>query len=721
MGGRLSSYSMVFAAVLGGFLLIPLFEVPVEAEPIEVPEVNWVRQFGTPRDDIGMAVAVDATGVYVTGVMDLDIDSSDAFVRKLDFDGEEVWTRVFGIDGGGAGYGIDTDGTGVVVAGMLEPEAFQYHTFVNKYDPDGNELWSNVSWGGGSEARGVTAHQAGTFLVGMSSGDVFLREVGVDGSEVWNRVFGTEGGEIPAGVGADETGVYVFGQTTGAFPGYTNLGRSDFFLAKFDHDGNSVWLRQFGTSSYDDSHALSVDAFGVYLVGESSDGENAVLHKYDKNGTEVWTRRFGDSFIELGAGVSAAGSSVFVVSTEDNRRGVLRRYDSEGNLVWLRKYQNENHTQPRFVINHDSGVYVTGQTTGEFPGEEHVGWGDAFLLRALIPAVDVAPAFVGFGDVEVRADATRRVTISSRGAFSLTVNEIALENGTRGFDVSEAPPLPLTLPPGDSADIIISFAPSVAGSAMDSVRLVMSNDSTNGVLFLPVEGNALAVAPTSPDRVAVTAGGGRMILTWESPWSDGGLPITGYRVYRGTSSGMFSLLHELGPIHTFEDSDVVNGQPYHYQVSAMNAVGEGPRSQEVSGTPTATPDTTKPAVAIVSPASGATVTSAILTVAGTASDNVAVHRVELSTDGTNWVVAAGTTSWSGTLTLREGANTIHVRVTDTSGNNQTETMTVTLRTSVEQAGLQPTVLIAAALVIVAAVASVAVALSRRKAGRKGRT
>ncbi|MFQ6012415.1 MAG: hypothetical protein ACE5LS_02050, partial [Thermoplasmata archaeon] len=90
-------------------------------------------------------------------------------------------------------------------------------------------------------------------------------------------------------------------------------------------------------------------------------------------------------------------------------------------------------------------------------------------------------------------------------------------------------------------------------------------------------------------------------------------------------------------------------------------------------------------------------------------------RVELSTDGTSWVRATGTTSWSGTMTLAEGANTIYARATDTAGNTETATIAVT----VEIPGLQisPSVATAAGIAAVAAALSVAGLLIWRRRGR----
>ncbi len=232
-----------------------------------------------------------------------------------------------------------------------------------------------------------------------------------------------------------------------------------------------------------------------------------------------------------------------------------------------------------------------------------------------------------------------------------------------------------------------------------------------------------AATPSAPAVFPPTAGDAQVALSWLAPSSDGGSPITGYNLYRGTIAAAESLVAELGNVLSYTDAGLTNGVTYYYQVSAVNGAGEGQRSSEVSTMPAPPPDTTKPTVVIVSPTSGATVTSATLTVNGTASDNVAVQKVDLSMDGTNWVTATGTTSWSATVTLQEGSNTIYVRVTDTSGNTQTKTITVILQTPVSVAGLPPVVLIGVAVAIVigvVAAAEVALTLSRRRAGRKGR-
>jgi fibronectin type 3 domain-containing protein len=94
--------------------------------------------------------------------------------------------------------------------------------------------------------------------------------------------------------------------------------------------------------------------------------------------------------------------------------------------------------------------------------------------------------------------------------------------------------------------------------------------------------------PGQPINLVASGGVGNVTLTWSPPLSDGGSPIINYEVYRGTTSGGETHLTTLGNVLTHQDSGLTNGQTYYYEVSARNAIGEGPNSSEASATPMAT-------------------------------------------------------------------------------------------------------------------------------------
>lgn len=82
-------------------------------------------------------------------------------------------------------------------------------------------------------------------------------------------------------------------------------------------------------------------------------------------------------------------------------------------------------------------------------------------------------------------------------------------------------------------------------------------------------------------------------------------------------------------------------------------------------------DVSRPTVTIQTPMNGSTVVGN-LTVSGTASDNVAVAKVEVQLDDREWLPASGTTTWSWSLdtsNFLNGPHALSVRATDSTGNS----------------------------------------------------
>ena len=93
-------------------------------------------------------------------------------------------------------------------------------------------------------------------------------------------------------------------------------------------------------------------------------------------------------------------------------------------------------------------------------------------------------------------------------------------------------------------------------------------------------------APGPPTLLSASAGSGGISLRWAAPASDGGSPITGFRVYRAIGNGSSALIADLGLVDSYTDAGTTAGTTYSYAVSAVNAVGEGPLSNPISATAT---------------------------------------------------------------------------------------------------------------------------------------
>ncbi|MDQ1479999.1 MAG: hypothetical protein QOI44_860 [Actinomycetota bacterium] len=81
--------------------------------------------------------------------------------------------------------------------------------------------------------------------------------------------------------------------------------------------------------------------------------------------------------------------------------------------------------------------------------------------------------------------------------------------------------------------------------------------------------------PFQPVGVTLTAGDASGLLTWRTPLSNGGLPITGYRIVP-VLDGLNQPARQFGPdVRSATIAGLTNGKVYSFKVSAINALGPG--------------------------------------------------------------------------------------------------------------------------------------------------
>jgi hypothetical protein len=147
-----------------------------------------------------------------------------------------------------------------------------------------------------------------------------------------------------------------------------------------------------------------------------------------------------------------------------------------------------------------------------------------------------------------------------------------------------------------------SFSPSnvaisLGGSNSSTLSLTVSNTTSAGTYNVTVTGTSgslihnvtlpvsVQTVPSAPMNLTATGGSFQVILNWFAPLDSGGLAITNYTVYKGTSRGLESKLASASSnALSYIDSAVTNGQTYFYQVSANNSISESVRSNEVNAT-----------------------------------------------------------------------------------------------------------------------------------------
>lgn len=153
-----------------------------------------------------------------------------------------------------------------------------------------------------------------------------------------------------------------------------------------------------------------------------------------------------------------------------------------------------------------------------------------------------------------------------------------------------------------------------------------------------------AAAPAAPTGLAATAGNAQVALAWNASAT-----ATNYYVKRSTTSGSGYVNIATNASLTFTNTGLVNGTPYYYVVSAVNAGSESANSTQVSATPLAPPN-----------APGG--------LAATAGDASVALNWSVSATATNYYVKRSMSSGSGYATVGTNAS---LAFTNTGLNNGT--------------------------------------------------
>ena len=293
-------------------------------------QLLWIRQLGSPLNDVARGVAVDGQGnVYIAGTTEAPLydayrgGAHDYFLAKYDAAGSRLFAHSFGTTDDDVANGIAVDASGnVFVAGATRGvldwgNSGGWDAFIAKYDGEGNALWTRQLGSAGDELATALAVDGlgevyitgtcSTALYDVYNGgphDGFLAKYSASGTRLFTHSFGTSGDDIDAAVAVDSAGeVYVGGSTTGAFGG-SSTGGWDATLARFGADGILRWKSQFGSSGDELAMGIGISSAGhIYLSGTTTRGfgnyqggaTDAFLVRYTVGGTRDALQSFGTS------------------------------------------------------------------------------------------------------------------------------------------------------------------------------------------------------------------------------------------------------------------------------------------------------------------------------------------------------------------------------------------------------------------------------------------
>lgn len=343
---------------------------------------SWADAAGGSEYDSSNGITTDAEGnVFIVGaflssaitfgnITLTNQGSSDIFIVKYNPDGNVAWAKSMG--GAYSDYGLgmttDTDGNVFITGEFSSPTVafddviltnqsgsnYKSDYFLAKYDTDGNVLWATSS--GGNE-----------------------RDYGLDvATDATGNVYVT---------GMYRSDEIVFGITT-----FNTDENQNFFLAKYDTDGNVLWARS-GEGQWDDNgEAVTVDSSGnVTMVGSTYSptltiGSNVLTNhgmqdmfivSFTPDGTYRWAVTEGGTTTETAYGITSdsfdnvyvfshfESPSITVANNTYNVQGfrniLLVKYATTGDYIWAKSPNGSGWEDAQDIaIDTDNNLYLIG-------------------------------------------------------------------------------------------------------------------------------------------------------------------------------------------------------------------------------------------------------------------------------------------------------------------------------------------------------------------------
>ncbi len=174
-------------------------------------------------------------------------------------------------------------------------------------------------------------------------------------------------------------------------------------------------------------------------------------------------------------------------------------------------------------------------------GEERAQTNAFTVVAPTNPVVALSPPSLSFGTVTTGTTASLPTSIQNTGTAPLTVSAVAL-CPTTSTEFTWSPAAPITVQPGQSATLTVTYSPTSANTVSGCLTLT-SNDPANPTLTLGVSGSganpatpAIALSPSSLSFGTVNVGGSATLTTQVQDTGTAPLSVTAIAPCAGTSA-----------------------------------------------------------------------------------------------------------------------------------------------------------------------------------------
>ena len=361
------------------------------------------------------------TAIELPGPWGQPIKSIDNIKGKIKTIGGSRWDSFSSVtatsDGGFVAVGTSNSNDGDIPGN----KGF-YDGIIFKFSRNGKLLWAKNVGGsdydeffsvaaapdGGFVAVGVSESGNGDIPENKGSKDAIIARFDENGDLLWVESIGGSENEIFYSVTQTSDGgfvaVGVSNSNDGDLP--SNKGNNDAIIAKYNENGDFLWIKNVGGSEYDEFRSVTLASDGGFVAvgtSRSNDGDipgnnetfDAIIVKFSENGSLLWVKTINGNVSDALLSVTLTSEGEFVaVGTSSSSIGdipgnkgsfdaIIVKFDENGNLLWGKSIGGIGDDSFNSVTQaRDGGFIAVGASesgNGDIPG--NIGSKDAIIAK----------------------------------------------------------------------------------------------------------------------------------------------------------------------------------------------------------------------------------------------------------------------------------------------------------------------------------------------------
>ena len=261
-------------------------------------KLMWQKAYYSDKDDYYSGndlVKISEDNLLIAGTEDhVKFFSSEVnfYLNAINTDGQKNGIKRYGGEDPERANSIISVNDGYVIAGETDTWGHgRLDAYVIKIDKDGNRIWHNAFGFEDDENANqiIATGDGGYVLVGTtdshfrSQKNVYVVKLNADGNREWQSFYGSREDDEGFGIVESKGGYVVAGYTKG-----TDNYDSDVYIIKIDKNGNVIWEKRYGSSKDDRANAIIKVEDGFVVAGYSTSIESyskdVYLLKIDQNG-----------------------------------------------------------------------------------------------------------------------------------------------------------------------------------------------------------------------------------------------------------------------------------------------------------------------------------------------------------------------------------------------------------------------------------------------------